>query len=149
MLITNLPDGEEEQVGNLLFRIRTSLPIQYREKLADRLAPLFSDAKEEDPASAGIAAGSLQTFCDFLRSYPNLKCPTVSLTPENDIYASWRGERNRVFSIHFLPDGDTRFVIFRPNDLHPERQVRISGTATADILMASVVPYDVWNWICE
>jgi len=133
----------------LIFRIRTSLSIHYREKLADRLTMLFDDAKEEDFASVGIAGGSLQKFYDFLLLYPSLKCPTISLTPENNIYASWRAGQNRVFSVHFLPDGDTRFVMFKPNDLHPERQVRISGTATADILMATVTPYDVGDWIYE
>jgi hypothetical protein len=47
-----------------------------------------------------------------------------------------------------MPRGDdTRFVVFKPNPLHLERQIRISGTATADILMATVVPYGVGDWI--
>jgi hypothetical protein len=144
---TNLLDSEEEKVLELFFRFRTSISIPYREKLADRLVTLFYDAKEEDFASVGISLGSLQNFYNFLRLYTNLKCPTISLTPENNIYASWRAEQNRVFSVHFLSDGDTRFVMFRPNDLHPERQIRISGTATADILMATVAPYGVEDWI--
>lgn len=146
---TNLLDSEEEKVRELIFRIRTSLSIPYREKLADRLVTLFYDAKEEDFASVGISVGSLQNFYNFLRLYTNLKCPTISLTPENNIYASWRAGQNRIFSVHFLPDDDTRFVMFKPNDLHPERQVRISGTATADILMANVTPYGVGGWIYE
>lgn len=144
---TNLLDSEEEKVRELIFRFRTSLSIPYREKLADRLVTLFYDAREEDFASVGISVGSLQTFYNFLRLYANLKCPTISLTPENNVYASWRGEQNRVFSVHFLPDDDTRFVVFKPNPLHLERQIRISGTATADILMATVVPYGVGDWI--
>ncbi len=146
---TNLLDTEEDHAQELIFRIRTSLSIPYREKLADRLVRVFYDAKEEDFASVGIAVGSLRNFYNFLRLYTNLKCPTISLTPENNIYASWRAGQNRVFSVHFLPDGDTRFVMFKPNDLHPERQVRISGTATADILMANVTPYGVGGWIYE
>ncbi len=146
---TDLLDSEEDQVRELIIRIRTSLPIPYREKIADRLITLFYDAKEEDYASVGIAVGSLQSFYKFLQLYTNLKCPTISLTPENNIYASWRAGQNRVFSVHFLPDGDTRFVMFKPNDLHPERQIRLSGTATADILMGTVTPRGEGDWIYE
>ena len=69
--------------------------------------------------------------------------------PEDNIYASWRSEQNRLFSVHFLPNGDTRFVIFKPNERHPDKQMRISGTATTDILMETVTPYGVWDWISE
>jgi len=146
---TNLLDSEEDQVRRLIFRIRTSLSIRYREKLADRLTMLFDEAMEEDSATVGIAAGSLQNFYDFLRSYTNLKCPTLSLTPANNIYASWKVGQGRVFSVHFLPDGDTHFVVFKPNELHPERQVRLSGTATTDILMETVTRHGVGEWIYE
>lgn len=138
------------QEYELIFRIRTSLSIRYRESLANRLVTLFKDTKEEDPDSPGIAAGSLRNFFNFLQLHPNLKYPSISLTPEYNIYASWRDEQNRVFSVHFLPNGgDARFVIFKPNYRHPERQIRISGTSTTDILMETVSPYRVYDWISE
>ena len=138
--------SEDEQVRELIFRIKTYLFIPYRERLANRLVTLFKDAKEEDPTSVGIAVGSLRTFYNFLQLHTNLKCPTISLTPEYDIYATWKN-RKQVFSVHFLPNGDVRFVIFRPNERHPEQQIRISGTATADILMETIVPHSVRDWI--
>ena len=110
---------------------------------------MFKDAKEEDPDSLGIAAGSLRNFYYFLHLHTNLKRPAISLTPDYNIYASWRGERNRVFSVHFLPNGDVRFVIFKPNDRHPGRQIRLSGIATSDILMETVAPDGVSDWISE
>ena len=144
---TNLLDSEEDQVQKLIFRIRTSLSIHYREKLADRLTVLFDDAKEEDSATVGIAVGSLRNFYNFLQFHTNLKCPSVSLTPENNIYASWRADQNRVFSVHFLPNGDARFVIFKPNDRHPELQVRLSGTATSDVILETLAPAAMVDWI--
>lgn len=141
--------SEDKQVQELIFRIRTSPTIPYRERLANRLVTLFKDAKEDDSASPGIAVGSLRNFYNFLRLHTNLKCPTISLSPEYNIYASWRDDQNRVFSVHFLPNGDVRFVIFKPNDRHPERKIRISGTATTDILKETVAPYGVWDWISE
>ena len=144
---SDLLNNEDDQVLDLIFRIRESKAIPYRNSLANRLNALFYDAKEEDPASLGISAGSLRNFYKFLLLHTNLKCPTISLTPDYNIYASWRGEQKRIFSVHFLPNGDARFVIFIPNVRHQEQQVRISGAVTTDILMESVAPYRVYNWI--
>ncbi len=143
----NLLNNEEDQVQELIFQIRKSLPITYHESLANRILILFNDAKEEDPDCLGIAAESLRNFYNFFRLNTNLKHPTISLTPDYNIYASWRGEQNRVFSVHFLPNGDTRFVIFKPNDKHPERKIRLSGTATSDTLIKTVESSGVWDWI--
>ena len=145
----DLLNSEEDQVQELIFRIRKSLSITYHESLANRLLTLFYDAKEEDSVSLGISVGSLRNFYNFLRLHTNLKSPTISLTPDYNIYASWRGEQNRVFSVHFLPNGDVRFVIFKPNDRHPGRQIRLSGIATTDILMETVAPDAVSYWISE
>jgi hypothetical protein len=144
----NLLDTEEDQIKELIFRIRTTLSIPYRESLATRLVTLFGDAKEEDVDSVGIALDSLQSFYNFFRINNNLKCPIISLTPDNTIYASWKGEQNRVFSVHFLSNRDVRFVIFKPNNRHPEKQIRISGTATTDTLMETLRSICL-DWITE
>lgn len=101
----NLLDREEEQIKELIFRIRTSKSIPFRQTLANRLFALFNAAKEEDTASLGISAGSLRNFYKFLLLHTNLKCPTISLTPDYNIYASWRGEQKRIFSVHFFQMG--------------------------------------------
>ena len=139
--------NEEDQVQELIFRIKRSIAISYRKSLANRILTLFNDAKEEDPDCLGIAAESLRNFYNFLHLHSDIKCPTISLTPGYNIYASWRGKRNRVFSVHFLPNGDARFVIFKPNDKHPERKIRLSGTATTDTLIKTVESSGVWDWI--
>jgi len=140
---------EEDQVQELIFRIRTSLNITCRESLANRLVTLFNDAKEEDFNNVGIDADSLQNFYKFLQLRPNLKVPSISLTPDCHIYASWRPKKNWVFSVHFIPTGDTRFVLFKPNNRHPERQVRLSGSTTTDMLLETVAPNGVLDWILE
>lgn len=144
---TDLLNNEENQVQELIFQIRKSLSITCHESLANRILVLFSDAKEEDPDCLGIAAESLRNFYNFFRLHTDLKRPTISLTPDYNIYASWKGEQNRVFSVHFLPNGDTRFVIFKPNDKHPERKIRLSGTATSDTIIKTVESIGVSDWI--
>ncbi len=145
----DLLNDEENEIHELIFRIRRSHSIPHRENFANKLLTLHNDAKEEDSDSSGIALGSLRYFYNFLQLHANLKCPIISLTPDNNIYASWREEQNRVFSVHFLPNGDVRFVIFKPNERHPGRQIRISGTATTDTLMETITPNGLRDWITE
>lgn len=144
----DLVETEEKQLQEIIFKLRTSPYISCRE-VADRLLTLFNDAKEDDPTSIGIVLGSLRNFYNFFQLHTDLKCPSISLTPDNNIYVSWRAKKNRVFSVHFLPSADVRFVIFKPNDRHPEKQIRLSGTATTDILKETVAPHGVWIWISE
>lgn len=145
----DLLNSEENEVQNLISLFRRSLTISYFEILTNRLYALYGDSKEEDPFSSGINLGSLRNFYNFLQLHANLKYPIITLTSDNNIYASWKGEQNRVFSLHFLPTGDVNFVIFKPNDRHPEKQVRISGTATTDVLMETVTPQGLFNWIVQ
>ena len=145
----DLLDIEDNQIQQLIFQIKISTSIPNNERLANRLITLFKDAKEEDYNSHGIAVGSLRNFYNFLQEYTNLKYPNITLAPDNNIYASWEGEQNRLFSVHFLPDGITNFVIFKPNDRHPEHKIRLSGIATSDILMETVSPHGVNDWISE
>jgi len=146
---TALLKSEEDQVQELIFQIKRLISISHKDDLANKLLTLFNDAKEEDPDSLGMSARSLQSFANFLLSNTNINCPTISLTPDYNIYASWRHEQNRLFSVHFLPNGDARFVIFKPNNRHPERITRISGVTTTDVLMETVIPYDIEKWISE
>ncbi len=148
----DLTENEDNKVQNLIFRIRTSHNFPHPERIATRLLVLFDDGKEEDPSSFGISYGSLRNFYDFLillKSHTEVKYPTIALTPDHTIYVSWRFEGPRIFSTHFLPNADVRFVVFRPNERHSEKQIRNSGTQTADTLMETVATHGVWSWISE
>lgn len=145
----DLLDSEEHQVQELIIRISKDSSIHYRQRLSSRLLTLFSDAKEEDASNLGISIDSLRNFYNFLRLHPNLKYPRISLSPDCNIYASWRDNHNQVFSIYFLSEKDAAFVVLKTNEAHPDRQIRVSGTITTDILMEKVAPYGVSYWISE
>ena len=146
---TDLIENKDDETKNLITRIRSNSLLLCREQLANRLAELFSASKEEDLDSVGINADSLRSFNTLLASYPKLKCPEISLTPDNDIYISWKREQDKLFSVHFFPNGDSRFVLFFPNDLHPGRSIRISGLTTTDKLIETVSFQSVLDWIQE
>jgi len=145
----NTIENEADQTKTIILQIVMSLSAPYKGSLAKRLFELFYDTKEEDPASVGIAIGSLRSFFNFMQAYPYLKCPVITLTPECNIYASWKSSRNKLLSIHFLPGFDVRFVVFAPNSMHANKVIRVSGTATTDVLIKTVKAYGVLNWVCN
>jgi len=141
--------ADEQSVEQVIWHVRTTLPLTYRVRLASRLSELQKAVQEEESDGRGISVRSLQHFVEFLEANPSLRCPAISVTPDRNIYASWKSGSDRVFSIHFLPDGEIRFVIFRPNYKHPGQTIRLSGTATVDVVMSITAPQGVLNWASE
>lgn len=128
---TDLLDNEEQQIMERIFLFRTTLSIPYKNKLAERFIALFNDVKEEDPLSVGPSIESLRVFYNFLKVHDNLKMPSISLTPDNLIYASWRDE-NKFFSAIFSKNDFAQFTVFEPNSKDPDRNVRLSGTIAVE-----------------
>lgn len=147
-----LLDTEENKIQQLIMRISISAFTLCNRKLlniVERILILFKDAKEEDEFSIGITPGSLFNFYSFISKHSNLKRPKLALTPENNIYASWKADEDKVFSIHFLANGDARFVIFKPSGRHPDKPIRLSGIAPVDDLMQEVLTPHGISWALE
>ena len=145
---TELLSTQDEKVQALIYLIRKSKIIPNHESLANRLLTLFNMAKEENPTSLGIAFESLNNFYDFIQLNTNIKNPTLSLSPDYNIYASWRA-KGQLFSAHFLQNGEIRFVFFKPNKRHPKHKIRITGTVTSDTLMEITTPESLNNWVLD
>lgn len=140
---------EDESVAEIIWRAATTLAIRYRAKLSVRLSELQRAVQEEQVDGRGITVTSLHNFVEFLTMNPALRYPAVSVTPDRNIYASWKSGADRVFSLHFLPDGKVRFVVFRPNEKHPDDVIRLSGIATMDVVISTVAPHGVLAWASE
>ncbi len=53
---------------------------------------------------------SFWSFYEFLKYYPTIRRPFISLTPDDDIYVSWaRGDGQKV-SLHFLSNGRVKIL---------------------------------------
>lgn len=138
--------ADEEKIRRLINYIRDESKIQFAEKLAARLNFLYEVAKEEDPDEVPISPESLSNFIGFLQKTPNLKYPSVVLTPSNEISAQWRAAPNCHFAVVFLATGETRFVIFTPNPGDPDKIDRLSGITSVDSLMETAQPHRVLDW---
>lgn len=143
---SDLVSTKDEQAQELILQIRKFFFISHQESLANQLITLFNFAKEERPTRPGISVNSLSSFYEFLKLNKNIRTPNLSLSPDRNIYASWRVEK-RVFSAHFLPEGDIRFVLFKPNKRHPKRKIRVTGIATSDTLMEIIAPENLSDWV--
>ena len=71
------------------------------------------------------------------------------MTPEGYIYARWKADRQRLLSVQFLPDGNVRLVIFKPNPKHKNVIVRFSGLTTSDSLIDEILNHHISDWVLE
>jgi len=140
-----IPKQNERDVKETINAGKNTLKVPYRDLLASQLLDLLQDSIEEEPDALGISIDSLESFFDFVNRYPFLRKPAIALSPDKNVYASWRSD-DRVFSIHFLPSGSARFVIIIPNHVTPEHSVRISGESEAKSLIERVEPWGVLQW---
>ena len=138
--------NDDEKVLEIILHVRNQLNISFSKQLADRLEFLFDASKEEYPDEVAILPESLRSFVGFLQSAKNLNYPDVVLSPSKNIRVQWRTGPNRHFAVEFLPTGDTHFVIFSPDPMHPEKTIRMSGIVSVDSLMETVRPHGVLTW---
>jgi len=137
---------EEESVEATILAVPSSLPVSYAYLLSQRLAELLASSREEAGQEPEMSRSSLKWFLDFLKANSTLRCPLISLSPEGNIYATWRRNRDRLFSAHFLPSGVVRFVVFTPNPRERGAVTRLSGATTVSNLLDTVRPHAVLAW---
>jgi hypothetical protein len=140
--------ADEVQVMMLIDFIRKGSKIKFAHELANRLYYLH-DIVNEDPDEIPISIESLRNFISFLQDTSNLKNPSVVITPSGEIRAQWRTAPNRHFAAAFLPSGDARFVIFKPNPKDPDKIDRFSGITSTDALMETVQPHGILEWAAQ
>ncbi len=138
--------NDDEKVLEIILHVRNQLNISFSKQLADRLEFLFDASKEEYADEVAILPESLSSFVGFMQSAKNLNYPDVVLSPSKNIRVQWRTGPNRHFAVEFLPTGDTHFVIFSPDPMHPEKTIRMSGIVSVDSLMETVQPHGVLTW---
>jgi hypothetical protein len=144
--VLEIPKGQiEEQIRAL--RVGGGLP--YSERLARRLDVLLDALAEEGEAWEKDSPESLRQMFLFLRSVPDFRCPTVTITPSATFRAQWDAGRKSHLAVDFLPDGQVRFVVFSPDLRHPDRVQRVSGIVSRLDLMRVLEPYDVHRWATD
>ncbi len=137
----------DARMGAAIESLRHAAGLRNAVLIADRLADLqgLSDIDLDDGKPLNLA--SLLSFASALEGLSAATLPTITLSSEGNIYASWRRVR-RVFSTHFLSDGHVRWVFFGPNETHPSQTDRMFGQTTSDQLVKQMKNLGVTGWIC-
>jgi hypothetical protein len=141
------------QIRRQITALRRGGGLPYSERLANRLDFLLSaleeEIEEEEETWAEGSPDSLWQMLLFLRTAPDLRYPTVTITPSATFRAQWQADRNSHFAVDFLPDGQVRFVVFSPDPHHPDRVQRVSGiVGRADVLRA-IEPFRAHRWAAD
>jgi hypothetical protein len=142
----NTLNDQEEKVLEIIYKMINSTFIAKNIELANLVMNLYNLEKDEDQSSVGINIDSLNSFYNFFSFYKNLKLPVVTLTNDCNIYASWK-KADKLLSIHFLEEGNIRFVLFVTNKNNKDHKDRISGTATINSLIHFLPNNDLIDWI--
>ena len=137
------------QIQRQIRALRRGGGLPYRERLAHRLDLLLNALEEEGGTWAEDSPDSLRQMLLFLRATPDLRCPTVTITPSATFRTEWQAGRNRHLAVDFLPDGQVRFVVFSPDPLHPDRVQRVSGIVSRADVMRAIEPYNVHRWAAD
>ena len=97
----------------------------HAEAVAERLEHLHEIEPEEDEEP--ISPDSLATFPSFLVAFPSKAEPGITVTPDGNIYATWKAEDGRHCGIEFAPVRTAKLVLIVPGETDIGSGVHIAG----------------------
>jgi hypothetical protein len=137
------------QLQRQITAFRRGSETPYREHLARRLDILLHALEDEGEDWGESSPDSLRQMLLFLQSVPDLRCPTVTITPSVTFRAQWQASQNEHLALDFLPDGQVRFVVFSPDPRRADRVQRVSGVVNRADVMRAIEPYKVHRWVVD
>lgn len=138
----------ENDPGYILNRLESSIEIKHGKRIARRISELRRMVWED--GDDDITASSLQSFHEFMTLHPNVVYPDISLTPDNDVYARWKGPDHFLCGVHFVQESRVRYVVFAPDRKRKNITDRITGTGSVESFFEALDrAYDVARWVIE
>src|SRR6266581_19611 len=128
-------------------QLQEGLELKLAKPIASRLTELRNARLEEE--SEDIRAESVSEFISFIANHPKLRLPDIVLSPEGNIIAEWANGRGRLFSVHFLGNGQARVVVFVPDPSDPRSTLRASSLALVGSILLLSRNYGTDRWVLE
>ena len=139
-----------EGVESIISQIRFSQLVRHGERISNRLSDLRRSIREEEGKHADISADSIRAFFSFLKLCSNIRYPDITLAPDGDIYARWKGDNGSLFSVEFLPNSRVGYVVFAPTPRHSGELSRNSGIDFVDTVFDRInAAFGISAWILE
>ena len=143
-------EWREQEIHILIDSLSATHDMNFIKATEARLLSLREMLREEEGPSAEFSLDSLRAFLAFLRQIPGVRQPSITLTPEGEVYARWKDEGVRLFAIHFISGETVRFVAFRPNPRRPRLVQRVSGVDAVDTVMSTANnACSVLDWVLK
>lgn len=120
--------------NHLVGYLRAFFKPTYGRGLANRVEELAQLLKEDYEGAVDISAMSLYYLIAFLEARPNVRRPTLAVSPRGHLIAQWREAENQRLSIHFSDKGSARAFLLVKNENHQEQIDRTDATSTADAI---------------
>jgi len=144
--LASAPTWTDVEIERLIRDIRGDQLISHSGEIADRLDWLHR-MDDDDLAGAGhLDVRSLRLFVASLRTIGSRRIPKISLSSAGFLYASWRDGEN-LFSVHYLPDGEVKWVHFRPAVGVLGIKEREYGLSSVDQLAEKMTQLRVSEWV--
>ncbi|NQU32233.1 MAG: hypothetical protein HQ521_03275 [Bacteroidetes bacterium] len=124
--------NEDLTIENFIFLIRTIPEMRVKEDIVKRLFYLNNVAKDDGDCS-GISLNSLIVFYKLISAYPNIKKPSITLTPDYYIFISWKENNDKIVNLHLKSFESIDFLIFSNDDMYNNVN-RISGSVSINTI---------------
>lgn len=123
--------------------------IPHSAQLRARLEELHTIWQEENGPDRAMSVRSLNGLVGFLRRTEGIRVPSIVSTPEGTFLAEWRTDERHLFSVHFLSEGEVRFVVFSPDSVRRKVVNRAFGETTVEHLLDVARTWGADNWVRE
>jgi hypothetical protein len=137
-------------LNQLISKSTRRIPQEIRQPLVARLEQLAEASIEEAESECGqepITKESLQGCLRFLCSFPVLQLPSLTVTPEGELYAVWKIARDRSFSIRFFSKRFAAYVLFVRDNYDESRIARHTGVVSLEGLTDVIAQHRVDRWL--
>ena len=123
--------------------------LPHRAQLRARLEELHNVWQEENGPDRAMSVRSLNGLVGFLRRFERIRMPSIVNTPEGTLLAEWRTDERHLFSVHFLSEGEVRFVVFSPDSVRRKVVNRAFGDTTVEHLLDVAQTWGADRWVRE
>lgn len=139
-----------DALKHIISRSARHLPDSIRQNVVGQLEQLAEASLEEAEGDSGqepITKESLEGCLYFLSTFPQLELPSLTVTPEGELYVVWRAAQDKHFTVRFFSRRRAAYVIF-VHDPHYERRIaRHSGVVSLEGLTEIIAQHRVTDWL--
>jgi hypothetical protein len=116
----------------------------HAEDVAERLRHLHEIEPEDDEEP--ISLDSVAMLLSFLVPFTSKAQPAITVTPDGNIYATWKAEGGRHCGVEFTPARSAKLVLMVPGDADTGAGIHIAGRMGTSELERTLRLHGIHIW---